>query len=315
MKKRLLSLILLLPFLSFLSPGVDPTPLSARQKSLIKTIIIDPGHGGSDPGARGLHSTEAAVALEVAMKFGKKIEEEFPNIKIVYTRTSDILPGNRADTKDALKYRADLANESKGDLFISIHCNSTKKAGGWNEKRLDGYKIVSRYKGKGKRRKKVKESVATYKNVYVKNLTKGTETYIWAADRTDAKGSFVNERMAEDDSSAYAPDLNDTEFKAKALLWTKKFFDKSLKLATFVEEEYQKSGREYRGGVKQRNDKGIWVLQATGMPSILTEIGFITNEEEEAYLNSEKGQNEIAENLLAAFKRYKKEVEGSAKTK
>jgi N-acetylmuramoyl-L-alanine amidase len=107
--------------------------------------------------------------------------------------------------------------------------------------------------------------------------------------------------------------LNDPEFKAKALLWTKRFFSKSYLLATMVEEEFVKEGRLSRG-VKQRNEKGIWVLQATSMPSILVETGFITHRPDEDYLNSEKGQEEVANNVLEAVKRYRAATEKQATT-
>ncbi len=84
---------------------------------------------------------------------------------------------------------------------------------------------------------------------------------------------------------------------------------KSYMLATFVEESFIGQGRFSRG-VKQRNEKGIWVLQATSMPSILVETGFITYKSDEKYLNSEEGQNEIAENILTAVKKYKLATEG-----
>jgi N-acetylmuramoyl-L-alanine amidase len=67
----------------------------------------------------------------------------------------------------------------------------------------------------------------------------------------------------------------------------------------------------YRGGVKQRNDKGIWVLQATGMPSVLVETGFITNKQEEEYLNSVDGQDQVVDNILSALKKYKEELEST----
>jgi N-acetylmuramoyl-L-alanine amidase len=113
------------------------------------------------------------------------------------------------------------------------------------------------------------------------------------------------------DSLEYTPDINDPEFKAKSLLWTKRFFDKSLLLATLVEEEFMRAGLESRG-VRQRNEKGIWVLQATAMPSILIETGFITHRPDENYLNSKKGQDEIAENVVAAVKRYRTATEAHA---
>ncbi|HUP12910.1 MAG TPA: N-acetylmuramoyl-L-alanine amidase, partial [Niastella sp.] len=88
------------------------------------------------------------------------------------------------------------------------------------------------------------------------------------------------------------------------LLWTKRFFNKSMLLATLVQEEITKYGRLNRG-VKQRNEKGIWVLQATAMPSILVETGYITHSSDEAYLNSKKGQTEMAKAIVNAVKRYR----------
>jgi N-acetylmuramoyl-L-alanine amidase len=91
--------------------------------------------------------------------------------------------------------------------------------------------------------------------------------------------------------------------KAFQLLYTKKYFENSLHFANLIEAEFVKGGRFSRG-VKQRNEKGIWVLQATGMPSVLVETGFITDKDEEEYLDSEKGQNEIVENLTDALANY-----------
>ena len=86
-------------------------------------------------------------------------------------------------------------------------------------------------------------------------------------------------------------------------------FAKVSHLPHLIEKGFQIQGRTYRGGVKQRNDKGIWVLQATGMPSVLVEIGFITNKEEENYINSDKGQDEIVSNIVNALKDYKQRLE------
>lgn len=93
------------------------------------------------------------------------------------------------------------------------------------------------------------------------------------------------------------------------LVYTQKYFRKSIMFADLIEQGFRAQGRVDRGGVKQRNDKGIWVLQAAGMPSVLVEIGFISNPEEEKYINSEKGQNEIVSNIVNAFKIYKQKVE------
>lgn len=299
----LLGIILLITGTSFI-PATTPTPASTEpRKPGIKTIIIDAGHGGRDVGAHGDFSYEKNICLAVALKLGKRMEEEFPDIKILYTRTSDTYP--------AIKARADFANANKGDLFISIHVNAGPKQK--HTKRV-GTKTQVYYTGKGKKRKKHTRRVPNYKVYYTDNPSRGTETYIWAADRSDEKGGFVGERMAEEvnDSTEYAPDINDPEFKAKSLLWTKRYFDKSYLLASLVEKEFAGDGRASRG-VKQRNEKGIWVLQATAMPSILVETGYITHRPEEDYLNSKKGQEEIANGIVKAVRRYREATEGSGK--
>ena len=94
------------------------------KKKPIRTLIIDPGHGGIDPGATGTIATEANVSLQVSLKLGDTLAKAFPDMKIIYTRTTDIVPGNKTTIDAGLKYRANLANESGGDLFIAIHCNS-----------------------------------------------------------------------------------------------------------------------------------------------------------------------------------------------
>ena len=108
------------------------------------------------------------------------------------------------------------------------------------------------------------------------------------------------------------PDPSDPSEKARMLIYAQNYFRKSLNLADLVQQQFTAAGRVDRG-VKQRNDKGIWVLQATGMPSILIEIGFISNQEEEEYMNSENGQAEIVANIFTAIKNYKEKLELRAK--
>lgn len=273
--------------------------------------MIDPGHGGIDPGADGSFSTEAQVSLAVSMKLGKAIEQEFPDTKIVYTRTTDVLPGNKANKTDALRYRADLANSSGGDLFIAIHCNSAPPI---RHSEIIGYRTVTSYKGKGKKKKKVTKKVPQYRYWTTPNPAEGTETYIWALNKNDAKVNSVSkieEDYGEVDSTSNItlPDPSDPAEKARMLIYAQNYFRKSLTFADLIEKGFQTQGRTYRGGVKQRNDKGIWVLQATGMPSVLVEIGFMSSKEEENYINSEKGQDEIVDNIVNALKEYKQKLE------
>lgn len=161
-------------------------------------------------------------------------------------------------------------------------------------------------------------TVNVYENVYVENKVRGTETYIWAVNKNDAKVNSMsqnNEYFGEIDSTSTIelPDPSDPAEKARMLIYTLNYFRKSMNLATLVEKQFADSGRVSRG-VKQRNDKGIWVLQATGMPSILVEIGFITNVQEEQYLNSEAGQNTIVANLINALRVYMGRPAAPAKT-
>ena len=289
-------------------------------RATIKTLIIDPGHGGFDPGAHGLISNEADVSLSVGLKFGRALKEEFPDLNVVYTRSTDIGAGGKKNKKEDIYYRANFANESNGDLFISIHCNSSgRKAGGWYERVVTGKTPVKKTVGKGKKKRTVNSFKYTYGTVYRENVAHGTETYIWALSKNDAKVNSVNkiEFYGEIDSTGtletQLPNPSDPAEKARMLIYAQQFFRKSLNLADLVEKEFEATGRVSRG-VKQRNDAGIWVLQATGMPSILVEIGFITNKEEEEYINSDKGQKEIVEDLVNAFRTYKQKVESKTIT-
>jgi len=282
------------------------TSFSQTAKKVLRTIIIDPGHGGLDQGAKGAYSTEADVSLTVSLKLGKAIEEEFPDTKVIYTRTTDILPGNKTNKTDALRYRADLANSSGGDLFIAIHCNAAPPI---RHSQVTGYRTVTTKKKK----KKVTKKVPIYKYWYTPNPAEGTETYIWALNKSDDKVNSVskNDDYGEIDSTSnlVLPDPSDPAERARMLIYAQNYFRKSLTFASLIENGFQLQGRTYRGGVKQRNDKGIWVLQATGMPSVLVEIGFITNKEEENYINGDKGQNEIVSNVVSALKDYKQKLE------
>jgi len=279
-----------------------------HQRSAIRTIVIDPGHGGFDTGTKGLQITEKEVALDVGMKLGKLIEAEWPDVKIVYTRTTDIMPGGGSTIASGLNYRADLANRSRGDIFVALHCdNDGHPAGPFTVHRLVGHKYV----GKGKKRRRV----PIYESYTGHHTRKGTEVFIWKADRAGFKGSAINERgegelsdsAGETESDSLAFDMNSPEARMRAQLYEKKYFANSALFATLVGDEFAKAGRENEG-VFQR-DAGIRVLQATGMPSVLIEMGFLSNVDEEQYLVSEDGQNEVARNIMDALRKYKATLE------
>ena len=244
-------------------------------------------------------SKEKDVTLAISLKLGKAIKAAFPNIRIVYTRQTDIMPGGAPNIHEGLRYRADIANKSKGDLFLCIHANSNgRPAGHYVERDLVGYKWVK------KGRKKIK--MPLYKSRVIKNRTEGTATYIWKAMRGGDKSSAINEENMGD-SSMQAIDQDSPEARIRAQLYEKKYFANSAYFGALVEDEFERAGRHSQG-VQQR-ETGIWVLEATGMPSVLIETGFLTNTEEEKYLNSKKGQGEIVRNIVTALKKYNASME------
>ena len=287
-------------------------PNYTPKRDVLKTIIIDAGHGLPNSNAQGKYSYESELTLAMALKLDQRLKEVLPNCNILLTRTDEYLPGGLTDPREANRYRAQFANENQGDLFISIHVNSLKDR--FQRKivghRKETYNVTV---GRGRKKKKVKKtrSVPIYKYYKLDCDRQGTETYIWAVDKYDQKQQSVGSRDNEeqfgehDSTSNY---LESPDAKILASLRTKKYFDQSLTVANFVEEEFKKEGR-ISYGVKQRNNAGIWVLQATNMPSVLVETGFICNPEEEDYLNSEKGQNEVCYAIMRAVLRYKHLIE------
>lgn len=316
MKKYTLVLSMGGLFLALTAFSGKPGGPHPTQKQAIRTVIIDPGHGGFDTGTKGLYSKESGVALAISLKLSKVMAEEFPEIKQVITRTTDIMPGGGSTIASGLNYRANLANKSKGDLFIAIHCNNDgHPAGPFTIHRLIGHKYV----GKGRKRHRV----PIYESYTGHHMRKGTETYIWKADRSGFKGSAISQRgegegdgtdsTGENDAAdSTAFDMSSPEAMMRSALYEKKYFANSALFATLVEEEFTKTGRN-SSGVHQR-DEGIRVLQATGMPSVLIETGFLSSVEEENYLNSEEGQNEVVRDIMDAFKRYKVTLEGPPAT-
>ncbi len=281
----------------------------------IKTVVIDAGHGGLYPGTKGLISKEKDVTLEIALKLGEAIKTSFPDVKVVYTRTTDACAGGATNLKDDLSTRARIANEAKGDLFISIHCNATPQpAGGWYAKRVIGHRKKTVMVGKGKRKRKKTVMEPIYESYWVKNTRTGTETYVWKAGKQSDKISAINRNdetygEVSEDSTAEASAFNtdSPEWVIRTQLYEKRFLNNSILLSSLVEEEFKNRGRTSYG-VKQR-DVGIQVLQATGMPSILIETGFLSNKEEEEYLNSNKGQEEVVSDIVEGFRKYKQSME------
>ncbi len=289
------------------------------QKKLT-TIIVDAGHGGSDVGASGqyensLRSKEKDVTLAITKKLVALLQKELPDVKILPTRTTDIFQ----DVRD----KAKIANELGGQLFICIHADSGPLKTG---RRQIGTREETRYRytytGKGKRKKKIPHpynvTVPVYEYFKLPMQRSGTSVWIFAAHKTSDKlkaiiegGEDFDVETGGPDSSYNNFDFNSPEGRTLAQIYAKRFQERSDRLATYVIDEIEKTGRS-TGGVNQRQ-VGIRVLQSTNMPAILVETGFINSYEDERYINSEKGQQEIAEAITAAVKRYKEQIESSNK--
>lgn len=295
MKRHLITFfgLLLLCLQSELLSGFN----SYYQKARLKKIIIDAGHGGHDGGAEGRFSKEKDVALAVALKLGQLLEKEIPDVEVVQTRTQDIYQSPPT--------KANIANFNKGDLFISIHCNSAPPV---RHSELTGYSTEVYYTGKGKKKKKYTRKTPRYRNWTTPNPAVGTETYIWGVQKTGMKEKAMreNEALYLDSSTANFVKDFDTDSPDRMILYslkTQQYFNRSANLALTVEDEFKKVGRTSRQA--QQRQVGIWVLQAVAMPSILVETGFISNPDEEDFLNSDEGQNEIVRCLVQALRRYK----------
>jgi N-acetylmuramoyl-L-alanine amidase len=291
-------------FLLFILSGIILLSFIQPQKNnqrAIKTIIVDAGHGimpnGNYNGAKGSYSYEDVIVLAVSKELVRQLHEALPDVKIVETRPTEYIT--------PLHRRAEIANENKGDLFLCIHANAMPPI---HHSQLTGYKKVTSYAGKGKKKRKVTKKVPQYHTWTTPNTTtKGAETYIWGAHKNEDKEVAMRENapMLEEENfkENYGDiDPNSPEFIALSLLKTKQYFKRSATLAGFVQDEFASVGRVDRE-VRQRQ-VGIWVLQATAMPSVLVETGYVTNPGEEDYLNSKEGQKEIATCITNAVKTY-----------
>ena len=291
--------------------------LFSQAPKKIKTIVVDAGHGGTkDPGAVGqyensLRSREKDITLAISLKLVDELKRQLPDVNIMPTRTTDVY---QSPTE-----KAKLANEFKGDLFLCIHADSGPLKQG---RRQIGSRTVTRYKvkytGKGKKRKKKSTPYEVVEPVYeyfkIPLTRSGTSVWIFAAHKTSAKLKAImdgDEHFEIEagglDSVENNFDVTNPEKRTLAAIYAKRFQERSDRLATLVNEEVETTGRPALG-VSQRQ-KGIWVLQAVAMPAVLVETGFISNPEEEDYLNSEEGQRETCEVLVKSLKRYKYSLE------
>ena len=232
----------------------------------MKTVVIDAGHGGNDPGNLGTgryKTREKDIALEVALMVGGYIEKQFPEIKVIYTRSTDVFIG--------LSDRTDIANKAKADLFISIHCNAASNPSAMGVETF----ALGLHKNKENLEVAMKENSAIF--------------------------------LEDDYKTKYEGfDPNSPESIIALTIMQSAYLQQSLSISSYIQNQFkERVGRKDRG-VKQA---GFLVLRKTTMPSILIELGFLTNPVEEDFLNSENGKTYMASAIFRGFKEYKELVE------
>ena len=229
----------------------------------VDTVIIDAGHGGKDPGSIGKISEEKEICLKIALKVGQYIEENIPDVKVIYTRNDD--------TFIPLNQRPKIANRENADVFLSIHANAV------NDETVHGT-----------------ESFVMGPHTFKENLqvAKKENSVILMED---------NYRETYEGFNPESPE-SDMLFS----LYQYAYLTNSLKLANNIQAQFKRRVKRKSRGVKQA---GFWVLYRTSMPSVLIEVGFLSNNKEEQYLNDELGQTYIASGIFRAFRNYKEEIE------
>lgn len=232
--------------------------LAANDK--VFTVVLDPGHGGKDPGACGKSSYEKNIVLSVAQKVGKKLKDTYGNdIKVVYTRNSDVFI--------ELERRARIANDAHADIFISIHTDAVDRSSVYGASTFT----------MGMSKESSNLEVAKRENS-VMLLEDNFEERYAGFDPSSVESYIIFELMQ---------DIN---------------MENSISLAKGIQDQLIGKKRHNRG-VRQAP---YWVLHRTSMPAVLVELGFISNPEEERYMKSSKGQEELSDCIYKAICRYKK---------
>ena len=223
-------------------------------------VVLDAGHGGQDPGNRGNGFYEKDIALNIVLNIGAELEK-LPDVKVIYTRKTDVFV--------TLAGRAEIANNAKADLFISVHCNAHK------------------------------------------SQAQGTETFVLGLHRNeDNLKVAMNENsvifLEEDYEVTYDGfNPNSPESYIGLTLMQEEYLDQSILLADFIQKKFTHELKRTDRGVKQA---GFLVLRQTYMPSVLIEAGFLTNNSEGAFLNSQSGQEQISDAVVQAVKAYKNSI-------
>lgn len=244
----------------------------------LRTVVIDPGHGGKDPGAPGKTSktSEKHLVLAISKQLGNKIKAAYPDVKVVYTRSTDVFV--------ELKERVNIAKRNKADLFISIHCNSNNSSQPYGA------------------------------SVHIlgprSNNKKNQRDYFAASQSVAQRENSV--MLLEDDYKTSYQDFDPDSAESvisNSLLWTANY-GSSLMFAAELDGVFRKPPFRESGYTGIHQDI-FYLLWATNMPSVLLELGFISNNLDYDYLSSASGQENVAQRLFEAFKTYKTNFDAS----
>lgn len=244
-------LIIIFSFFSF-------TEVSAQVARF--TVVLDAGHGGHDPGAQNGTAKEKDINLAVTLNLGRYIEQNMKDVKVVYTRKTDIFL--------ELQERADVVNSNHADLFICIHTNATKGTAAYG---TETYTL-------GLAKSKGNLDVAMRENAVMK-LEQDYKTKYKGFDPTSVESYIMFEFMQD------------------------KYVDRSVEFSSDIQNQFTNYCKRADRGVRQA---GFWVLWRSACPSVLIELGFISNPEEMRYLTSEKGQSDLAKAIYNAFVNFKR---------
>lgn len=240
-------------------------PCTAQKDGKTFKVVIDAGHGGKDPGCLGSYTKEKDIALNVALKTGKLISDNCPNVKVIYTRSTDVFV--------ELYRRAQIANDNHADLFISFHCNANDN-----------------------------------------HAANGIETFVMGLEKSEANqavaraenSAMLKEANYKDNYDGFDP--NSPEANILFSLYSSAYLHSSILLADKVQKNLIGTTKLVNRGVKQAK---FWVLYKVSMPSILIEMGFLSNKNDEKYLSNDQNRADVAEAIFKAFVAYYTQVTGN----
>ena len=230
------------------------------------TVVIDAGHGGKDPGASGKALKEKDLALRIALKVGGYLEEHLEDVKVIYTRKTDVYV--------TLKNRAKIANSNNADLFVSIHANALPSRPG----------------------------------IY------GTETYVMGTKNTGRNFEVAKREnsvilLEEDYEEKYEGfDPKSPESSIMFSIMQEAYQENSIILAESIENQFKNRAGRRSLGVKQSS---LYMMWSTAMPSVLIEVGYLTNQKEEKELKNKNTQDYIASAIFRAIRDYKKYLDST----